>query len=100
MTNSGTNLIKKTIFSHLDSKKYQVFLFGSRASGSYQPNSDWDIGIMGKKPLPTKVRAKIEKKLENSPIPEIVELVDFYYVSEEFKKLALKDAVLWKPNSK
>jgi len=41
--------IKEIIFRFLDTKKYQVFIFGSRATGKAKKFSDYDIGIWGKK---------------------------------------------------
>lgn len=81
--------IKKIIFRFLDSKRYQVFVFGSRATGKAEKYSDYDIGIIGKKPVQWSVLAKIDDALEESDLPYKVDVVDFSLVSDDFKKVAL-----------
>ncbi len=44
------NEIKKIIFQFLNSMEYEVFIFGTRATGKADTFSDYDIGIKGKKP--------------------------------------------------
>ena len=82
--------IKKIIFQFLDPKKYQVFIFGSRVKGKARKYSDYDIGILGKRPLPSYLKVLIEEALEESDLPFKVDIVDFSKVSEDFKKVALK----------
>lgn len=69
---------------------YDVFLFGSRGTGTATRFSDYDIGIRGKSPLPPLVKAQIEEALEESDIPYSVELVDFFFLPERFKHVALE----------
>jgi predicted nucleotidyltransferase len=87
--------IKNIIFEHIDPQAYKVFLFGSRAKGQAKRWSDFDIGIMGQQPLTATLQAELEEALEVSSIPYLVEIVDFHKVDENFKKLALEDAILW-----
>lgn len=82
--------IKKIIFQFLDPKKYKVFIFGSRAKGKAGKYSDYDIGILGKRPLPSYLKVLIEEALEESNLPFKVDIVDFSNVSKDFKKVALK----------
>ncbi|MBU1246946.1 nucleotidyltransferase domain-containing protein [Patescibacteria group bacterium] len=81
--------IKDIIFRHLSPKKYKVFIFGSRVSGKAKKYSDYDIGILGKNSLPAKDKVLIEELLEESNIPQKVDIVDFSLVSQEFQKIAL-----------
>lgn len=81
--------IRKIIFQFLSPNEYQVFIFGSRASGKARKYSDYDIGILGKKPVPLKVLGKIEEALEESDLPYKVEVVDFSLLPSGFKKVAL-----------
>lgn len=69
--------------------EYDVFLFGSRVTGEASRFSDYDIGIHGKKPLPPAIKAQIEEALEESNIPYSVELVDFFFLPQRFKDIAL-----------
>jgi len=81
--------IKKIIFRFLNKKDYQVFIFGSRAKGKAKRYSDYDIGIFGKRPVKWNILAKIEETLEESNLPYKVEVVDFSFVSPEFRNVAL-----------
>lgn len=74
---------------YLTPGEYDVFLFGSRATGEASRFSDYDIGIAGKKPLSPLVKARIEEALEESDIPYTVELVDFFFLPQRFKDVAL-----------
>lgn len=83
--------IKNIIFRFLDQKKYRVFIFGSRATGKAKKFSDYDMGILGKKPLSSDIKISIEEALEESDIPYTVDIVDFSLVSPTFKKTALAE---------
>ncbi len=84
-------LIKNTISKHIDLDQYKIFLFGSRASGHATSKSDFDIGIMGKQKIPAKTFIQIKEELENLPIFQEIDLIDFSEVSEKFKKVAFKN---------
>lgn len=81
--------IKKIIFQFLDPKKYQVFIFGSRATGKAKKFSDYDVGIWGKKTVPSATIVLIEEALEESDLPYRVDIVDFSLVSSKFRNIAL-----------
>jgi type I restriction enzyme S subunit len=73
----------------LNPKEYQVFIFGSRATGKSKKFSDFDIGIWGKKPIPSHLVALIEEALEDSDLPYKVDIVDFSLLPTKFRKVAL-----------
>lgn len=81
--------IKEIILQFLNPKEYQVFIFGSRAMDRTKKFSDYDIGILGKKPVPSVTKILIEEALEESDIPYKVDIVDFSLVSAKFKEVAL-----------
>jgi predicted nucleotidyltransferase len=81
--------IKEIIFRFLNPKEYQVFIFGSRATGKAKKYSDYDVGIWGKKPVPSQIIVLIEEAFEESDLPYKVDIVDFSLVSSKFKKIAL-----------
>lgn len=81
--------IKKIVFKFLDSKDHQLFVFGSRATGTAAKFSDYDIGILGKRSLSFESLALIKEALEDSDLPVRADIVDFSLVSPEFKKTAL-----------
>ena len=86
--------IKKTVRKHFPKDDYEVFVYGSRATGNAQKWSDVDIGIRGEKKVPVRKLALIAEELEKSKIPYKVDVVDFSKTSEEFRKLALKKKVI------
>ena len=87
--------IKRTVLKHLPKDEYRVFLYGSRVTGKARRWSDYDVGILGDKPVPTMVKFEIEDELEESDLPVVVEVVDFYNVDEGFKELALQQVERW-----
>jgi len=91
-TNSkiAEKFIKEIIFKFLDPKEYRVFIFGSRATGRAEKYSDYDVGILGKKPVPSVTKVLIEEALEESDLPYKVDIVDFSEIPEKFKEVALE----------
>jgi predicted nucleotidyltransferase len=83
--------ILEIIGRYLDFKKYKVFFFGSRVKEISFPRSDIDIGILGPKEIPAKIKLEIEEEIENLPTLYKIDIVDFKEVSDKFKKEALKN---------
>lgn len=81
--------IRKILQKFIDFKKSKVFIFGSRAKGKARRFSDYDIGIIGQKPLDFNKIAIIKGELEESDLPYRVDVVDFSTVSKNFKNIAL-----------
>jgi len=52
----------------------RVVLFGSRARGNFRPQSDIDLALFGKA-LTTADLAELQSRLEETPIPQRVDLV-------------------------
>lgn len=77
-----------------------VFLFGSRATGEHQRQSDYDIGLLAATEIPLSILSKIKSHIEDLPTIEEIDVVDFNQVSTEFKKLALEKVEIWKTPKK
>jgi len=77
------------IFQFIDPNEHQVFIFGSRATGKARKFSDYDIGIIGKKPIAWEILSLIDEAFEESDLPFKVDIVDFSLVSDKFRKTAL-----------
>ena len=76
---------------------YQVFLFGSRTSGTARDRSDFDVGVLGDTPLPLATFYKMEDLFEEIPTLYRIDWVDLNRVSPEFRREALKQTeVLWR----
>ena len=75
-------------------KKYRAYLFGSRASGTQNPASDIDVGILAdEEPIDLELSLAREG-LEDSTIPLLIELVDLNRTSLDFKAQVLREGIL------
>lgn len=83
-------LILKIFAKHPLLSDYSLFFFGSRVRGDSSLRSDIDLGVLGKKKIPARIKLEIEEELEKLPTLYKIELVDFADVSPGFKKEALK----------
>ncbi len=92
-------LAKEIVLKTVQDAPFQVFLFGSRAINSNNKFSDIDIGLLGETPIPVMLKVEIENAIEESIVPYKVDIVDFYKVSEAFKKEALRHIEIWKKAS-
>lgn len=81
--------IREIIFNFLNPRECQVFIFGSRATGRANKFSDYDIGILSKKPLSFDRLAFIKEAFEESNLPFRVDIIDFSLVSQRFREVAL-----------
>jgi predicted nucleotidyltransferase len=88
-------IAKKQILSMVDCESTSVFLFGSRADGTYTSDSDIDIGFISSSKIDNLLFYKIRIALEESIIPYHIDLVDFYNADCEFKKIAMENIIIW-----
>lgn len=96
MQNDYVHIAKELILSNIDTEKYNVFLFGSRATNSNKNKfSDIDVGILGKEKLSALTKLTILDEIGESNVPLKVDIVDFCDVSDSFKKEALKKIIIW-----
>jgi predicted nucleotidyltransferase len=70
---------------------YKVILFGSRARGNADRTSDFDVGILGERPLDLKKFYKIADALEALPTLYSIDWVDLNRTSEKLRQQALKE---------
>lgn len=85
-------IIKKIARQYVP-KTHKAFIFGSRATGSNRPHSDYDLGISGPRPLTPREWGTLHDALEEAPIIHVVDVVDFNPASTEFKEEALKRTI-------
>lgn len=71
----------------------RVFLFGSRARGSADVRSDYDIGVDAGRPLDARDMADLRDLLDAAPILARVDVVDFRQVDAQFREIALRNVV-------
>jgi uncharacterized protein len=73
-----------------DLQGHRVVLFGSRASGGARERSDFDIGVLGDRPLPLKAFYRLEDLFDEIDTLYKIDWVDLNRVSPEFHQEALK----------
>jgi predicted nucleotidyltransferase len=74
---------------------YRLFLFGSRATGQGTERSDIDLGLDAGGEVPVGVMGAIGGDLEDLPILQTVDVVDFSRVSPEFRRVAEARVEVW-----
>lgn len=94
--NKYVDLLKSFILKELDNYSVKVYLFGSRARGSFDISSDVDIGFIPSENFNADIFILLKEKIENLNIPYSVDFVNLNEVEERFKQEVLKDAIVWK----
>lgn len=90
--NSLRLAIREAVQKFLDLERYQLFIFGSEASGVTDRRSDIDVGILGPQPVPGAVMQHIRAELETLRTLRSFDVVDLRCVDESFKAEALEHA--------
>ena len=79
-------------------KKFQVFLFGSRARGEEEEGSDADLAISGEE-IDRSDLSLIREQWEYSTIPMMLDLVDLQDINSALYEQVEKEKVLlWTSN--
>ena len=91
--------LEKRIADIFDSRKdqlvgYQVWLFGSRGRGSPRPNSDYDIGILGEKPIDLATYFEIQDAMEALPTLHTIDWVDLNRATKSLRENVQKEGKL------
>ena len=71
----------------------RVLVFGSRIKGTQQKFSDLDLCLKAIEPISLEALALFKEALSDSDLPFIVDVVDYYMVSEGFQKIIDKEGV-------
>jgi len=88
--------VKQAIIQQLqtmddDLTGYTIVLFGSRAAHKAQPRSDFDVGVLGKRPMPPSLFYQIEEKFDKIETLYTIDWVDLTQTSDDFRREALKE---------
>ena len=73
----------------------KIYLYGSRASGIFRPQSDIDIAIDTGKPLDIGDLGEARSILEAAKIAFKIDLVDLKTAAADFKDRILREAIQW-----
>jgi predicted nucleotidyltransferase len=72
----------------------EVWVFGSRATGTAKEYSDLDLAVIGDIPLDLGQLALLENDFDESELPFKVDVVDWATASEPFRQIIRKTAVM------
>ena len=72
----------------------EVWVFGSRATGTAKEYSDLDLAVIGDIPLDLGQLALLENDFDESELPFKVDVVDWATASEPFRQIIRKTAVV------
>ena len=86
--------IKRIIFKYIKELDFNFFIFGSRVDWTYTDRSDYDIWYTSPtwEQLNSIILSDIEDEFDNIPI--LIDLINFDRVTDDFKKIAMKN-VIW-----
>jgi predicted nucleotidyltransferase len=73
-----------------------IYLFGSRARGSYQKSSDIDIALKESDRIDFVIIGELNSLFEASNIIHKIQVVDINAVSEKMRENILRDKIIWK----
>ena len=91
------SMLKSLVLDAFDDEPCSIFLFGSRARGSFRRSSDYDIGFKGiSSSKALKKISTLDTIIEESVIPHRVDWVFFDEADRSFQDIAGKDIVIWK----
>ncbi|MBX6423479.1 nucleotidyltransferase family protein [Thermosulfurimonas sp. F29] len=88
--------LREFLREFLAGRGVRVYLFGSRARGEEAPHSDVDLAFEGGEELGP-LLAELEEILEESLLPQKVDLVDLRVAGEELRRRVLEEGKLWVP---
>jgi hypothetical protein len=87
--------VKEIVRRALGSTPADVYLFGSWARGAQRPTSDIDVAIESAEPLPRALLASLREALEESTIPNRVDVVDLAETDAAFRDRVHREGILW-----
>lgn len=73
--------------------RYKFYCYGSRVKGNFRPLSDLDIMIKGEKKVDINDIETLKTLFDNSNLFYVVNLVDFYNLSDTFYNIIKKDLI-------
>ncbi|MGD9153576.1 MAG: nucleotidyltransferase domain-containing protein [Gammaproteobacteria bacterium] len=82
-------VVKKILVQYVP--KYEVWVFGSRVTGTAKQYSDLDLAIISNKPIDPLVVALLRENFSKSDLPFKVDIVDWATTSENFRKFIKKN---------
>lgn len=83
--------VKVILLRHVPDR--EVWIFGSRATGTAKQFSDLDLAVIGTTPLTLSVRASLDNDFDESELPFKVDVVDWATTNDSFREIIRKTAI-------
>jgi predicted nucleotidyltransferase len=64
----------------------EIWVFGSRVTGSAKDYSDLDLVVLGKEKLPQKQYYQLQEAFQESELPIRVDVLDWHRITPAFRK--------------
>ncbi len=87
--------VRRLVLEALRGRKTRVWLFGSQARGDARPQSDIDVAILPLEELPAGTLERLRDTLEESSIPQRVDVVDLREVAEAMRARVEAEGLPW-----
>ena len=87
--------VKSIVRDVLGPTPVDVYLFGSWASGTQRSTSDIDVAIESAERLPRHLLASLREALEESTIPNRVDVVDLAETDTAFRDRVRREGIRW-----
>ena len=87
--------VKEIVRQALGHTPADVYLFGSWARGTQRPTSDIDVAVESAEPLPRALFASLREALEESTIPNRVDVVDLAETDAAFRDRVRREGIRW-----
>ena len=87
------NIIIAIVKKHVPNCK--IYLFGSRSRKKHSFTADIDIALESESILSRQTIGEIQDALEESVLPDFVDVVDLKSVSQDMKKEIERDGIEW-----
>jgi predicted nucleotidyltransferase len=89
------NQARRIVLNRLKGYNVDVYLFGSHARGDHHCTSDIDIAIMPLEPLRQGLLSEMREDLEESNIPQLVDIIDLSKAPREFTRTVIREGISW-----
>jgi predicted nucleotidyltransferase len=73
-----------------------IYLFGSRATGTFSRGSDIDIALDAGQELDFVAVGELREVLNATNVPRKIDVVDFHAVSEGMRQTIRTEGIVWK----
>lgn len=87
--------VRRLVGAALQGHRAKVWLFGSQARGDAGVRSDIDVAVLPLEELPPGVLSGLREALEESTVPQRVDLVDLRDASPALKARVEAEGLLW-----